>query len=175
MIDLTRRSFVGMMAATGLAGCRTCCSDDECRRLGVCSWSFRMPLDQVADAFNFNDVSSDAHCLFNCILCRLNCHQRSFFQTFADNRQSPSVPSKILRPLPYHSRTSRPAIDPGYCLKGVGLYVAVSALFERRLAEKILRSSDRSRFLGIVPTVPLTAAGRFADNASKECLGNRMP
>ena len=49
MIDLTRRSFVGMMAATGLAGCRLCCPDDECRRLGVCSWSFRMPLDQVAE------------------------------------------------------------------------------------------------------------------------------
>ncbi len=49
MTDLTRRNFVGMMAATGLAGCRTCCSDDECRRLGVCSWSFRMPLDQVAE------------------------------------------------------------------------------------------------------------------------------
>ena len=49
MIDLTRRSFVGMMAATGLAGCCTCCSDDASRRLGVCSWSFRMPLDQVAE------------------------------------------------------------------------------------------------------------------------------
>lgn len=49
MTDLTRRNFVGMMAATGLAGCRLCCPDDECRRLGVCSWSFRMPLDQVAE------------------------------------------------------------------------------------------------------------------------------
>jgi len=49
MIDLTRRNFVGMMAATGLAGCRICCSGDACRRLGVCSWSFRMPLDRVAE------------------------------------------------------------------------------------------------------------------------------
>ena len=47
MTDLTRRDFVGMAAAAGLAGCCSC----GCRRLerlGVCSWSFRMPLDQVA-------------------------------------------------------------------------------------------------------------------------------
>ena len=49
MIDLTRRNFVGMMAATGLTGCRIGGRDEAEQRLGVCSWSFRMPLDQVAE------------------------------------------------------------------------------------------------------------------------------
>ena len=47
MTNFTRRDFVGMIAAASLAGCRTCCGD-PLERLGVCSWSFHMPLDQVA-------------------------------------------------------------------------------------------------------------------------------
>ena len=47
--NFTRRDFVGLMAAAGAAGCCSCpCGNAMPERLGVCSWSFRMPLDQVA-------------------------------------------------------------------------------------------------------------------------------
>ena len=47
-MDFTRRGFVGMVAAAGAAGCCGC-GGDAPERLGVCSWSFRLPLDSVAD------------------------------------------------------------------------------------------------------------------------------
>ncbi|MCQ2391090.1 MAG: sugar phosphate isomerase/epimerase [Kiritimatiellae bacterium] len=47
-MDLSRRSFVGLMAAAGLAGCQAP-DEDPRTRLGVCSWSFQKPLDQVAE------------------------------------------------------------------------------------------------------------------------------
>ncbi|MBR4652199.1 MAG: sugar phosphate isomerase/epimerase [Kiritimatiellae bacterium] len=49
-MNVSRRDFVGMAAAAGFAGCR--CGGCACgampERLGVCSWSFQMPLDKVA-------------------------------------------------------------------------------------------------------------------------------
>ncbi len=49
MNNVTRRDFVGLAAAAGMAGCCHCgCGCEPPERLGVCSWSFRMPLDEVA-------------------------------------------------------------------------------------------------------------------------------
>ena len=45
---VSRRDFVGLMAAASFAGCRTYRRVDPLARLGVCSWSFQKPLDDVA-------------------------------------------------------------------------------------------------------------------------------
>jgi len=47
-MNMSRRDFIETASAAALATCATGCFGDCADRLGVCSWSFRLPLDGVA-------------------------------------------------------------------------------------------------------------------------------
>ena len=47
---MKRREFIGLAAgAAAFAGCKCPCSCGGMERLGVCSWSFQKPMDEVAE------------------------------------------------------------------------------------------------------------------------------
>ena len=48
IVKMSRRDFIEAASAAALGTCATGCFSDCADRLGVCSWSFRLPLDGVA-------------------------------------------------------------------------------------------------------------------------------